>query len=865
MPARVSQRPDGIAPSGGGGRVAAVLGPTNTGKTYLAIERMMGHASGMMGFPLRLLARENYDRVVAVKGADKVALVTGEEKILPPNPSYFLCTVESMPLGREVAFLGVDEVQLAADPDRGHVFTDRILHARGYAETMLLGSDTMAPFIRRLVPGCEFVARPRFSTLSYAGTHKITRLPPRSAVVAFSAAGVYGIAELLRRQRGGAAVVMGALSPRTRNAQVAMFQAGEVDYLVATDAIGMGLNMDVAHVAFGELAKFDGHRRRALAAAELAQIAGRAGHHMADGTFGTTVEAGPLAPELVAAIEGHAFERVRAVYWRNRDLVFASLPALMASLDRPPPGPGMVAVRDVPDHAALKALAAEPDIADIAARPDTVRLLWEVCGIPDFRHAAGPGHARFLAQVFRRLAVAGRLEDDWIAAQIARLDRADGDIETLTGRIDHIRTWTYISHRADWVRDAGQWQGRTRVIEDRLSDALHDRLTQRFVDRRTTALVKGLKADRTLAAVIGEDGEVSVEGHVVGRLQGLRFHGIRHGRLAEDSEIARRAVRAAAARALAPEIAARLAGIAGGGDDVLALADDGRILWKGAAVAALAAGREALSPAIRVLPSDLLDPRAAGALAEALQRWFEGHLRRELGPLLGARAASDDALLPGAVRGILYQLAHGLGAVPRRDLDGLVRGLDPPGRRTLARLGVRLGTGTVYLDRLDAPAARRLRAILHGVAAGRSGAETAGHAAALAHAAQALPRDPAIPDTLYRACGFVPLGPRALGCARAEALAAEARKLARQGAFGPTLALRRLAGGGVEDLVGVLLALGFRTEGGPDGPGFAAAGRGRGGRSRVRPPATARAAARGARGSGPDSPFARLGELKRRR
>ncbi len=610
-----------------GGRVTAVLGPTNTGKTYLAIERMMGHASGMMGFPLRLLARENYDRVVAIKGADQVALVTGEEKILPPNPSYFLCTVESMPLAREVAFLAVDEVQLAADPDRGHIFTDRILNARGYGETMLLGAETIAPFIRRLVPGCEFVSRPRFSALTYAGVHKITRLPSRSAVVAFSAASVYGIAELLRRQRGGAAVVMGALSPRTRNAQVAMFQEGEVDYMVATDAIGMGLNMDVAHVAFGELAKFDGRRRRPLTAAELGQIAGRAGRHMADGTFGTTAEAGELAPDLVAAIENHSFEPVRAIYWRNSALVFNTLDALMSALDVPAPAPGLIAVRDAPDHIALRTLAAEGDIADAARQRDVVRLLWDVCQIPDFRRAAGGSHARFLAEVFRHLAASGHLSDDWINGHITRLDCVDGDIDTLTGRIDHVRTWTYIAHRADWIGDAPAWQARTRALEDRLSDALHDRLTQRFVDRRTTALVKGLRAQGIMSTAVADDGAISVEGHAVGRLEGFRFIAATGTGGDEDSDLARKAVRGAASRALQPEIQARLRAIAEAGDDALTLADDGRILWRGWLVATLAPGRDPLSPAVRAVASDVVAAPDVMALAETLSRWIEAHLR----------------------------------------------------------------------------------------------------------------------------------------------------------------------------------------------------------------------------------------------
>ncbi len=806
-----------------GGRVSAVLGPTNTGKTYLAIERMMGHVSGMMGFPLRLLARENYDRVVAIKGEGAVALVTGEEKILPPNPSYFLCTVESMPLAREVAFLAIDEVQLAADPDRGHIFTDRILHARGYAETMFLGADTIAPFIRALVPGCEFISRPRFSALTYAGVHKITRLPPRSAVVAFSAAAVYGIAELLRRQRGGAAVVMGALSPRTRNAQVAMFQNGEVDYLVATDAIGMGLNMDVAHVAFGELSKFDGHRRRALTAAELGQIAGRAGRHMADGTFGTTAETGELAPELIAAIEGHSFEKIRAIYWRNSDLSFRSLEALTRSLDAPSPMPGLFPVREAPDHLAFATLAADPEISAAVTDEDAVRRLWDVCQIPDFRRGAGAGHARFLAGVWRRLHAAGRLPDDWIASHITRLDRPDGDIDTLTGRIDHIRTWTYIAHRADWLHDAGHWQGVTRAIEDRLSDALHDRLTQRFVDRRTTALVKGLKGKADMTAAVGDDGAVMVEGHVVGHLDGFRFVEAAAPRARDDSDLARKTVRGAAARALVPEILRRIDAIAGAADtdDAFALGDDGRITWQGALVGNTGPGRDPLSPVAQAIASDLVDVPTQARLTAVLQAALDAHLRARLAPLYRVHDRATDAALEAPVRGILFQLVEAQGCVPRLQVEALTRECDGRARKQLAKLGVRLGTETVYVEGLLGAGVRRLLAVLDGIARREDGATIAERARLIARGAPSLPRDPDLIDEFYRACGMVALGPRALACGRAETLAAEARKLARQGAFQATPVLRKLAGGSVEDLVGVLLALGFRAENGAEGLGFA--------------------------------------------
>src|SRR6201993_2320167 len=492
-------------------RLVGALWPTNTGKNPLAIERILGYRSGMIGFPLRLLARENYDRIVKLKGSRSVALITGEEKILPTNPSYFVCTAESMPLDRQVDFLAVDEVQLCADPERGHVFTARLLHARGAHETMFLGADTIKPLMRQLVPGVKYVSRPRFSTLSYTGYKKVTRLPPRSAVVAFAIADVFSLAELIRRQRGGTAIVLGALSPRARNAQVGMFQAGEVDYLVATDAIGMGLNMDLDHVAFARTGKFDGHGPRRLTAAEIAQIAGRAGRHMSDGTFGTTAEQGPLDPAIVEAVEAHQFDPLTRLNWRNTRLRFESVGALLKSLDERSSTPGLVQAREADDHRALQALARNQEAVELAVHPGAVRLLWEVCQIPDFRKALTDGHTRLLGHCFRHLAgFEQRLPADWIAGQIANLDRVDGDIDTLMARIAHIRTWTYITHRGDWVDNATVWQERAPGIEDPLSDALHDRITQRFVDRRSALLIRQLASEGELLASVSDAGEVRV-------------------------------------------------------------------------------------------------------------------------------------------------------------------------------------------------------------------------------------------------------------------------------------------------------------------------------------------------------------------
>src|SRR5215469_9598833 len=440
-------------------RLVAVLGPTNTGKTHLAIERMLGHRSGMIGFPLRLLARENYDRIVKLRGARSVALITGEEKILPSNPSYFVCTAESMPLDRQVDFLAVDEIQLCADPERGHVFTARLLHARGVQETMFLGADTIKPLVRQLVPEIEYASRPRFSTLSYTGYKKVTRLPPRSAVVAFAISDVFSLAELIRRQRGGTAIVLGALSPRARNAQVGMFQAGEVDYLVATDAIGMGLNMDLDHVAFAHTRKFDGRGPRRLSAPEIAQIAGRAGRHMSDGTFGTTAEEGPLDPAIVEAVEAHRFDPLTRLNWRNTRLRFDSIDALLQSLDELPSLPGLVLAREADDQRALRSLTRQREVTELVRHPGAVRLLWEVCQIPDFRKVMSDSHARLLTQCFVYLAGPDeRLPTAWIARQMEALDRVVGDIDTLMARIAHLRTWTSIAHRGDWVEAASEWQ-----------------------------------------------------------------------------------------------------------------------------------------------------------------------------------------------------------------------------------------------------------------------------------------------------------------------------------------------------------------------------------------------------------------------
>ncbi len=830
-------------------RVVAVLGPTNTGKTHFAIERMLGHHSGMIGFPLRLLARENYDRVVRLKGAGAVALITGEEKIVPPRPSYFVCTVESMPLDRPVDFLAIDEIQLCGDPERGHVFTERLLHARGVHETMFLGADTIRPLLRRLVPEAEYVSRPRFSTLSYLGPKKVTRLPPRSAVVAFAVADVFALAELMRRQRGGTAVVMGALSPRARNAQVGMFQAGEVDYLVATDAIGMGLNMDLDHVAFARLMKFDGQAPRRLGASEIAQIAGRAGRHMNDGTFGTTATLEGLDPEIVEAIENHRFDPLTRIFWRNPRLNFASPAALLKSLEERPPRHGLSAAREADDHAALRALSRMPEVAALAAHRGAVRLLWEVCQIPDFRKVMSETHARLLAQIYRHLrGPSGRLPVDWVAAQVGRLDRNDGDIDSLMARIAHIRTWTYIANRPDWLADAGHWQDRARAIEDRLSDALHDRITQRFVDRRSAFLVKQLASTRELLASVSLAGEVKVEGHYVGQLDGFRFV----PDIASTSSEETRTLLAAANRVLRSEILSRAGRLAAAPDAEFALGPAGEVLWRGSAVARLLAGETPLAPRVEVLPAEFLDGEARDQVRRRLAEVVRERIRQGLTGLFRADAAS----LAGPARGLVFQLVEALGCLSA-DAWTVEHGkLGAGDRKALGRLGVRLGTESVYVEGLMKSAPIALRALLWAIHGGVG--------VPAPPQGWSVRRDPGVSEAAYRAMGYLVLGPRAIRADRVERLAAAARRLAREGTFPASPDLAALAGSALDEVPSVLAALGYRVvkRAVDDNPVVTLRARPR----RQRPRSAEGDPAIGLRrGNAPvqnDSPFAKLRELR---
>lgn len=691
-------------------RVRAVLGPTNTGKTHLAIERMCGHSSGMMGFPLRLLAREVYDRVRAIKGDKQVALITGEERIEPPEARYFLCTAEAMPrtVG-EHAFVAIDEAQLGADPERGHIFTDRLLHARGREETMILGSATLEPMVRALIPKAEITTRPRFSTLSHAGVCKLSRLPKRSAVVAFSVEQVYAMAEALRRFRGGAAVVMGALSPETRNKQVALFQSGEVDYIVATDAIGMGLNLDLDHVAFAALTKFDGRRKRRLTPSEMAQIAGRAGRHQRDGTFGTlsgmsaaSDQGEPLAftDEEVYAIEEHKFAPLTHLFWREADPRFDSLPVLIEDLESRPDHAVLRGAPEAIDMAVLRRLS-EDSIAQSVRGAGSVRRFWEACSLPDFRSLGVEQHARFVARLWEDLCQ-GYLGADFVAARIAELDRMQGDIDTLQGRIAAIRSWAYICQRPDWVLARDEMAARARAVEAKLSDALHARLTERFVNRRTTLLMKSLGQDASaLPVTLEPDGHLTVEGESIGRLEGFRFHVDPAAGVAD-----RRMLLAAGEKALPALLAQRAEWLLTQGLGELEISG-GAIRWQGRALAEITFPGHPFGAPKLALTRDLalLTETSRASLEAGLAAWLDTQLE-PLEPLRKLAEAARDPEAGSQARALIITLIEARGVISREEagLEHLPKEMRP----YLRKLGVTFGALDIFAAALLKPAPRRL-------------------------------------------------------------------------------------------------------------------------------------------------------------
>ena len=784
-------------------RVTAVLGPTNTGKTHYAIERMLAHRTGVIGLPLRLLAREVYDRIVAQRGPSVVGLVTGEERIVPDRCQYWVCTVEAMPLDIGADFVAVDEIQLCADPDRGHVFTDRLLRARGLHETLFLGAETMRGAIAGLVPGVTFLKRERFSELTFTGSKKISRMPERSAIVGFSVDNVYAIAELIRRTKGGCAVVMGALSPRTRNAQVALYQNGDVDYLVATDAIGMGLNLDIKHIAFSATAKFDGHRMRQLYPQELAQIAGRAGRHTENGTFGVTGEARPFDDTVIEAIEEHRFDPVRKLHWRNHDLEFGSAERLIASLERHTHDPWLTRARDADDVLALKALFEMPEVKDKLTGPKRVQLLWDVCRIPDFRNAGGGEHTSLLARIFDFLVGrglgGGKVPSDWMKKAVERIDKPGGDIDTISKRLAYIRTWTYVAQRKGWVEDESHWREETRAVEDRLSDALHAALTQRFVDRRTSVLMRRLKQKETLVAEVNDKGEVTVEGEFAGRLEGFRF-----SQDASASPDQARVLRTAAVQALRPEFHLRADKFYNAADTEMDFTEQGGLMWGTSAIGKLVKGGEITKPTVEAFVDEEAGEEVAEKVRRRLQHFIDRKVATQFEPLL---AMGRDETLQGLAKGFAFRLAEGLGVLDRGVIAAEVKELDQEARSALRKHGVRFGQYTIFQPALLKPAPTRLRLVLWSLWNGLSEFPESPPPGLVT-----IPNIAAVPKPHYTLAGYHPAGTRAIRIDMLERLADILRQKDTKAGFEATPDMLSITGMTLEQFSDLMGGLGYKGD-----------------------------------------------------
>ena len=782
-----------------GSRITAVLGPTNTGKTHYAIERMLSYKSGVIGLPLRLLAREVYDRIVAARGPGVVALITGEERIVPPRAAYWVCTVEAMPDGMGCDFLAVDEIQLCGDPERGHIFTDRLLNARGLHETLFLGAETMRNAIAAMVPDAQFMRRERMSQLTYSGSKKISRMPARAAIVGFSVENVYAIAELLRRTKGGAAVVMGALSPRTRNAQVEMYQNGDVDYLVATDAIGMGLNLDISHVAFSSLTKFDGRRMRHLMPDELAQIAGRAGRHIENGTFGVTGEAPPLDDQVAQAICDHKFQPVKKLQWRNSRLQFGSVKRLIATLEDRTDDPWLTRVRESDDLAALKALGADVEVAARATDGPSVKLLWDVCRVPDFRGISKGEHAGLLTQIYNDLHQLGHVSSNWFGLQVRRIDRTDGDIDTLSKRLAYIRTWTYVAQRNGWLVDESHWREETRAVEDRLSDALHGALTQRFVDRRTSILLRRLKQKESLVADVNDKGEVTVEGEFVGRLEGFRFRMDKAGSPDEAKTL-----RQASVQALVPQFHLLADRFYNAPDPEIDFTEQGGLMWGDQAVGKLTTGPDPFKPTIEVFVDEEAGSDVAAKVQRRLQHFIDRKIAAGFEPLL---ALKNDEALTGTAKGFAYRMAEGFGILPRGEVADEVKALDQDARGALRKHGVRFGQFTIFMPLLLKPAPTRLRLVLWSLSKGLSEFPES--------PPPGLVTVPAAKDAVagyYAMAGYRAAGERAIRIDMLERLADMLRDKDSRGGFEANPDMLSITGMTLEQFADLMAGLGYKAE-----------------------------------------------------
>ena len=798
--------------------IKAILGPTNTGKTHLAVERMLGHKSGMIGLPLRLLAREIYDRIVARQGALHVALITGEEKIIPKHARYFVCTVESMPIEKTVDFMAVDEVQLAADFDRGHVFTDRLLRARGREETMFMGSETIRPLINRLIPDVEFITRPRFSELIYVEPKKLSRLPRRSALITFSTNNVYGYAEMLRRAKGGVAVVMGSLSPRTRNAQVDLYQNGDVDYVVATDAIGMGLNMDIDHVSFAATAKFDGRQMRSLMPAELSQIAGRAGRYMNNGTFGCLTEGvdykSGLDPEMIYAVENHQFAPLTVLQWRNSFIDFSRVDTVIRSLSAAPNRLGLTNTMEKLDMDTFRKLSTNPEIKSFLGGTAAVKMLWEVCQIPDFRQVSDDEHAKLCSSIYRQISADhGVVKESWMADMVKPYDRIQGDIDTLSARIAHMRTLTYLSNRNGWCENQKYWQETTRDIEDRLSDALHERLTKRFVSRRTTVLMRELRQKGKLMANIETDGNVYVEEHFIGTMEGFNFKED-EGAFGEDSKT----LRSAAQKVLSEEIKNRAEEFnqAEDGEISLIYGDplaQSTINWRGIIVGRIFKGASILSPKAQVQPTPILQGDALNMVQTKLDRWLEAHIGDVLAPLFslqeavnGAKDEEGNERIGGMARGIAFQMVEKLGTIPRRLIAKDFKDVDSAGRFQIKKLGVWLGATSLYIPTLLKPAPAQLRLMLWALWNNEDKLPDIPPAGLCT-----IKVDKSASRIFYEVSGYRVVGDNAVRLDMLERLANAAREVSMKGPFPMDADLMSLVGTSGDDFIEIMKYLGYVT------------------------------------------------------
>ena len=686
-------------------KITAVLGPTNTGKTHLAIETMLSFESGMIGFPLRLLAREVYDKVKNKIGVDKVALITGEEKIIPSNAKYFLCTVESMPIDKELDFVGIDEIQMCADHERGHIFTDRLLNMRGTRLTMLMGSNTIKSLISKLNDDIEFINRNRLSKLSYSGHKKISRIDRKTAIIAFSAEEVYAIAELIRRQKGGAAIVMGSLSPKTRNAQVELYQSGDVDFLVATDAIGMGINMDLSHVYFSNLKKFDGRKLRKLNLSEIGQIAGRAGRYLNDGSFGITGQCKEINAEEVDLLENHKFENIQSLFWRNSDLNFDNPSSLIKSLDEKPDQNWLRKINECEDEKALKYFLREKNFENIEFNKEILKLLWECCQIPDFVKKTYGNHYEVIGNVFKLLtSQTNRITDDFMRLQLMKLDKLEGNVDSLSNRIANVRTWSYVSNKNNWVDNQNYWIEKTKLLEDKLSDRLHEELTKTFIDKRASVLARGLKQDMDFDTKILENNEVMIDNQFIGKINGLKLElDLKKGALETDIKSLKKAAR----QSIGPELEKRIQMIIDTG--LIDLKDDFKFYWNGSIIGKLIPGRDYLNPNLELLVDDILEQNQRLRLANFIEKWVKNKIETILKSLIDLKNIKENN---PSIKALAFQLYENNGVLKRKQVSEYLKNLEQSERKILRDLGVKFGRYHIFLHRLIKPEAVSLRTLL---------------------------------------------------------------------------------------------------------------------------------------------------------